>query len=266
MVHIDGYTDSFTADRDLDSPRPWAALLVKTNEGGILGDAVSVEYYDENRLVPSDIGSNAKYRYNLYFGLGLPIKTASAEMAPNFWSPDWSLGVRMLRAFSKSYCIGLSLGIDFTRHRYNGKPVNDLESSLSITQTAIDNYDKITTRRLGLNEFNLELFQRVRLVPLGLAGNGLHWDLGVYINTCYYRYLIDGKMPTPAGANAIHSRTRYAYPEAADSYNWNFGVTTRLTYDWIGLYIRYRLNGIGKAPAAGEVLLPRLTMGITFQY
>lgn len=266
VVHIEGHTATFTADRDFDSPRPWAALHVKANEGGILGDVVSVEYYDENRLVPSNIGSNSKYRYNLYFGLGLPVKTASAEMVPNFWSPDWSLGVRMLRAFSKSYCIGLSLGVDFTRYRYNGKPINDLESSLSITQTAIDNFDKITTRRLGLNEFGIELFQRVRLVPLGLAGNGLHWDLGVYINTCYYRYTIEGKIPAPAGANSIRSRTLYTFPDAADSYNWNFGVTTRLTYDWIGLYLRYRLNGIGKAPVTGEVLLPRLTMGVTLQY
>ena len=266
VVHLDGYTASITPNADCDINRPWATLHVKTNEGGILGDAVSTEYYDEKRLEPSDFGSNAKHRFNLYFGLGLPVKTASAEMAPNFWSPDWNFGVRMLHAFSKSYCIGLSLGADFTRHRYNGKPVNDLESSLGITQAAIDNHDKITTRRLGLNELNLELFQRVRLVPLGLAGNGLHWDIGVYISTCYYRYTIEGKLPVPAGANTLQSRTRYAYPDAADSYNWNFGVTTRITYDWIGLFVRYRLKDIGKTPAASEVLLPRLTIGLQLQY
>ena len=266
VVHIEGYTASFTAERDLDSPRPWAALLVKSHEGGIHGDVVSIEYYDEHRLVPSDFGSNAKHRFNLYFGLGLPVKTAGAEMAPNVWSPDWSFGVRMLRAFSKSYCIGLSLGADFTRHRYNGLPVNDLEASLGITQAALDGYDKISTRRLGLNELNLELFQRVRLVPLGLMGNGLHWDLGFYIGTCYYRYTLEGKQTDPAGANTLRTRARYAYPDAADSYNWNFGVTTRLTYDWIGLTVRYRLNGLGKAPAAGQVLLPRLTLGLQLQY
>ena len=41
-----------------------------------------------------------------------------------------------------------------------------------------------------------------------------------------------------------------------------YGVTTRLSYDVIGIYARYRLNGIGKKVAADKVELPRFEAGI----
>ena len=266
VVHLDGYTASYTPSLEGDINRSWPTLHVNTSEGGILGDEISTEYYDEKRLEPSEHGSNAKYRSNFYFSLGLPVKTAGAEMSTNFWSPNWGIGYRWLRAFSKSYCIGMSWGLDFTHYRFNGKPANDLEASLGITQAGIDSYEKITKRSFDLTELNLELFQRVRLVPLGLAGNGLHWDLGVYGSLGYRKYTIGGKVPAPLGASAIRSETQFKYPDAVDAYQVNFGIVTRLTYDIVGLYVRYRLNGIGKAPAAGEVLLPRLTIGLLLQY
>ena len=266
VVHLDGYTASYTPTLSADLFKPWAALHVRTDKGGIPGDAVSIEYYDENRLVPSETGSNAKYRHNAYFGLGLPVKTAGSETMPDVWSPDWNFGIRMLRAFSKSYCIGLNLGLDFTRYRFNSKPVNDIETSLGITQTDIDSYEKANRRHLQLTEFNLELFQRVRLVALGLAGNGLHWDLGVYGSLCNHRYIIGGLVPATTGAKSIRSVTRYSHPDATSAYGANFGIVTRFTYDMIGIFVRYRLNGLGKAPAAGEVLLPRLTVGLQLQY
>ena len=163
-------------------------------------------------------------------------------------------------------CIGLSLGLDFTRYRFNSKPVNDIETSLGITQTDIDSYEKANRRHLQLTEFNLELFQRVRLVALGLAGNGLHWDLGVYGSLCNHRYIIGGLVPATTGAKSIRSVTRYSHPDATSAYGANFGIVTRFTYDMIGIFVRYRLNGLGKAPAAGEVLLPRLTVGLQLQY
>ncbi len=266
VVHLDGYTASYTPNLEGEGNRSWPTLHVNVNEGGILGDEISTEYFDEKRLKPSEHGSNAKHRSNFYFGLGLPVKTAGAELATNFWSPDWSIGFRTLRAFSKIYCIGMSLGLDFTHYRFNGKAANDLEATLGITQAGIDSYEKVTTRSFKLTEISLEIFQRVRLVPLGLAGNGLHWDLGLYGSFGHRQYTIGGKVPAPTGANAISSETRFTYPDATDAYNANFGIVTRLTYDVIGIYARYRLKGIGTAPAAGEVVLPRLTIGLTLQY
>ena len=54
--------------------------------------------------------------------------------------------------------------------------------------------------------------------------------------------------------------------DALDGYKWNFGIVTRLTYDIIGIYARYRLNGIGSDPATGKILLPRLTIGLQLQF
>ena len=124
--------------------------------------------------------------------------------------------------------------------------------------------NKVETRRLSFEEISLELFQRVRLVPLGLMGNGLHWDLGVYGSIGNNTYTISGTLPS--GGVAERSTISYTNPESLSDYIWNYGAVTRLTYDWIGIYARYRLNGIGKNPAAGKVLLPRLTVGIVFQY
>ena len=41
-----------------------------------------------------------------------------------------------------------------------------------------------------------------------------------------------------------------------------YGVATRLTYDYFGIYARYNLQNLGKELSPDEVALPRLEVGL----
>ncbi len=260
-VHLAGYTDSLKLDEsDYDKYSDSyfnynpvvSANAVPTNISNRQGD-----------LKTSQWGSNNKWRYNFYFGMGLAVKTDDAELTPNVWSPAWNMGFRVLRAFSKVYCLGMSLDFNWSHYRFNDQNVNELEKLLGTTQASLDSYKKIQTRSMIVEETSIELFQRVRLVPGGIMGNGLHWDLGVYGSLGLDSYTLGGKL---SGAAAYSLETTYYRLDATDSYRWNYGIVTRLVNDWYGIYARYRLNGIGKDVAADKVLLPRLTVGILLTF
>ena len=261
-IHMAGYTDSLKFDRkDIEKYQGRDDYIFWPEASS---NAVTAHLNGRNGdIVTSRWGSNNTWRYNIYFGFGLPVKFQDNELTSNFWSPSWNAGGRILRAFSKQYCIGMSLDFTFTRYLFDGQGANSLEQSLGYTQAALNACDEIHTRRVSFDEISLELFQRVRLLPLGIMGNGLHWDLGVYGSygtSSYFFHYED------AALNAASVEATYERPDALGSHRWNFGVVTRLAYDWIGIYARYRLNGIGSDPEAGKVYLPRLTVGVYFTY
>ncbi|MBR1550294.1 MAG: S8 family serine peptidase [Bacteroidales bacterium] len=260
VVSLDGYTDSLIVRLNCT-----AARGCDVSFGDLEGRAhkASEDFRNPDfENVPSNWGSNAKWRYDIYFGFGMNIRTADNELENALWSPDWRFGARLLRAFSKSYCIGMALDFGFSNYRYNDLDVNALEADLGITQAKIDNFDDIDVRRVRLTEISLELFQRVRLLPLGIAGKGLHWDLGIYGSIGEPDYNLHGEDPSVHASSVEYN---YNYVDALDGYNLNFGAVTRLSYDWIGIYARYRLNGIGSDPEAGKFLLPRLSVGLLLQ-
>ena len=122
------------------------------------------------------------------------------------------------------------------------------------------NYSKVTYRRVALDEFSMELFQRVRFVAGGLMGKGIHWDLGVYgsFGVTDYELMATNK------ADAVSDGTsmQLVNLKALSAYNYNYGVVTRISYDFVGLYARYRLTGIGVKLADDKALLPRLEVGL----
>jgi hypothetical protein len=186
-------------------------------------------------------------------------------MPVNGWSPSWSFGIRILQSYSKTYSIGIGIGMTFTHYRFNDAPLNDFETSLGITQADLSGYKEVINRSLEMSEvLNLELFQRIRLRALGLFGNGLHWDLGVYVSGEGDTYTLGGENPN--GSSSSYSEHSYADAKATEDYRITYGVVTRLTYDIIGIYARYRLEDLGKDPAPGKVLLPRLTVGLQLQF
>lgn len=265
-VHLAGYTDSIRLTKeeyekismDMVGAQYWPVVS---------GDAVTSNLVSRKAdLDISSWGSNNTWRFNFYAGIGLPVKTDGVEMPSNFWSPSWSVGFRVLRAFSKVYCLGMSFDFTSTRYRYNGaNTANALETQLGVIPTGAGTmFDEVKVRGLEFEEISLEFFQRVRLVPLGIMGNGLHWDLGVYGSIGNNVYTLSGMLPS--GGVAESSTIAFTNPASLSDYIWNYGAVTRLTYDWIGIYARYRLNGIGSNPAPGKILLPRLSVGIVLQY
>lgn len=263
IIHLDGYTDSIKLSRD-EYKR-----YTDMRHGGdyvyyplVSGEAVTGHLTGLNGdIVTSRWGNNNTWRWNIYFGLGLPIKLENAEMAANFWSPSVSFGGRILRALSKAYCLGVSLDFTTSHYRFNDAAPNELEGTLGLTQNTLDYYKDVHTRKAVVHEYGLEIFQRVRLVPGGMiGGNGLHWDLGVYGSYATNSYTFEATVPAAVPADKV--TYDYRNLDALTDYRWNFGVVTRLVNDWYGIYVRYRLNGIGSTPAASKVLLPRLTVGL----
>ena len=265
VVNLGGYTASYTShDANYSAARGDESTFgyITADNAYVLGD----EDYrtPEMNTATSRWGSNNTWRYNIYFGLGLPVKFDAGELTSNIWSPGWNFGFRILRALSKSYALGMSLDFNFTHYRYNDLSINDLETSIGVAQTTIGAFKEVDTRSLVFEEVALELFQRVRLIPGGIMGNGFHWDLGVYGSHGSAAYTLSGTMPSGSPADEVSNT--YSGIDALSAHQWNFGVTTRLCNDWYGIYARYRLNGIGQDPEAGKVLLPRLTIGFYIQY
>ena len=52
-------------------------------------------------------------------------------------------------------------------------------------------------------------------------------------------------------------------PDRLDDYRWNYGLMTGFSYNIIGLYARYRMNGLlGSGGSHPDMVLPRLSVGI----
>ena len=215
---------------------------------------------DLTRSPRLDIPKEKRTDWDVYFMLGHPI-ALNGELASPFFSPALRVGVRGLYKFSKAYGIGLALECGDVYHNYRHKaPANDLEQLMPTANTAIASASGIYKRHLLEYSYSLELFQRVRFVPGGMFHKGLHWDLGVYGSLFGTEYHMGYTLPNDAEA-AMREMTLYQ-PTAVSSGPFVYGVATRVTYDWIGIYGRYRLDGIGQTVPAGQVLLPRLEVGL----
>lgn len=250
-VCVDGYTDSIALATESERSRyegQYPFFYPMFADGAVLGGTSSRFLYDNET---SAWGSNNKWSFDVAFLFGLPIATAAAEVAPNWWSPAERLAVRFTRALCKSYRLGFGVEVGNARHNYLKQDWLAAEQGLGVDQIA--NMSKITRRSINLHEYGVELFQRVRIVPVGITGKGFHWDLGVYANYSTNHYTIKGRLNTDAASEKI----RFKGLDQLDAYRWNYGLTTRLTYDWIGAYARYRLNGSDNSMA-----LPRLEIGL----
>lgn len=254
VVHAGGYTTQIQGHAA--KSRAWGT--VDTKPGAIFAGTMSTEYRDETMNTPSKWGTDATWRKDIYFAFGLPLKTAGGELASDVWSPATRLGVRIMRGLGKVYSLGFGVEYGNTRYNYMDQPYNTTETTLGADSVA-GTYDEILRRYVNQGELTLELFQRIRLSSVALlTGKGFNWDLGVYGSYGWNRYKLRGKA---TAMPASSQNTVYYNPSPIDAYRWNWGVATRLTYDNIGLYARYRLNGIGKETPADKVLMPRLEIG-----
>ena len=240
---------------------PVATEVADKNDWSYLDDSQD-RYLTSDYLARAprlDIARENRGEWDYYLSFGDPIALGD-ELACHWWSPAWRFGVRWQHHFSKAYGIGLGLEYGHVAYRFNGMAPNGIEQTLQVhnTVTAADN--KVGARKLNVSEWSLELFQRVRIVPAGLMHKGLHWDLGVFgslaLNNYHLRYANSNDQVAASREVYFHNISPLA------DHRLLYGVATRITYDIIGIYARYRLNGIGQEVAAGQVLLPRLEVGI----
>ena len=262
VVCCNGYTADYRFEQPTDvddEQNRWISL-----RSTVVGNRP--DFSGSLRRTPAlDIPKESHFIWEGYVSLGLAAATTDDELPSAVWSPVWRFGGRGHYRFSKAYSLGLALEYGHTSYRYNDFRVNPLEQAIGV-DALVNNANRIDTRKLNTGEWSLELFQRVRFVPGGsLFHKGLHWDLGAYLTLMTgnnyelaYRRFDD---------EVADSRSlQYNRLSALDDYSWMYGVTTRISYDAVGLYARYRLDGIGQEPAEGHISLPRLEVGILLQF
>ena len=256
VVYMDGYMADYRFERpsNVADKHDWAYVRSNLPKGSFnVTDVLS-------RAPSQDIPRESRTDYDFYVLLGQPIGLGSELRSP-FWSVADAVGARWQYKFCKSYGIGMGLEWRNVYHtfRENSAP-NTLEQLMPEVNNIINNASKIHSRELLEFGFDFELFQRVRFMPGGLFHKGIHWDLGGYLGVYGTSYTISYEQandPIAAGRTL-----RLAVPTPTNDHLFVYGVTTRIAYDWIGVYARYRLNGIGQAAAAGHVTLPRLEVGV----
>jgi len=63
--------------------------------------------------------------------------------------------------------------------------------------------------------------------------------------------------------DAAASKQVLIRPDRMADYRWNYGVVSRFNYRFVGIYARYRVNGLlGGEPGNPETVLPRLMLGL----
>lgn len=254
-----GEPHGYTADYQFSTPSDpsddeWAS--VRSNNP-------KIDYwtYDELERNPTTDRANEKrWEWDEYFLFGTSFATSGDELPCNIWSPAARVGVRLQYHFAKAYGIGLALEYGFTSHQFNNRDTNDLESLLGLANT-INTAEKISLRRACTEQLGLEIFQRVRFMPGGsLFHKGLHWDLGAYLTYAWNDYQLKYTMANDPIATSYYLQLNGISP--LSNSHWLYGLTTRITYDALGIYARYNLNGIGQTAPAGQVTLPRLEVGL----
>ncbi|MBQ9418147.1 MAG: S8 family serine peptidase [Bacteroidales bacterium] len=257
VAHFAGYTDSLVSTSVDSLFSFWSE--VASREGALIGREEGIDYHHVASEQPSKWGSNAEWTADFYFLLGLPAKTSHSQLSMLAWSPAERIGVRVMHALAKPYRIGLGLEWGTAAFNYKGMLTNTLEQSLALPAT-IDAMQKVSHRRARLGEVSLEVFQRVRFLPYGIMGKGIHWDLGFYASYGYTSYSLKGK---PAnGIPASKTTLEYSNPSPLDAYRWNYGITTRFSRDALGLYARYRIGSLAAASSTPQVELPNLEIGL----
>lgn len=270
-VNFDGYTDTYKLS-DLDNKQ----LL---DNGGILDFEYQVidttEYYSEDynetlsRTPEDNTVDDKPIQRDLSILYGNMIRTTSNETTINPYSPAVRVEFRCTKPISKWYGLGMGFGFGTDMYRFDKNQVNALDALLNTAQANNPTFKK---KYFSHSELSVELFQRIRIVAGGLLGKGVNWDLGVYGSWGYSSYNVEYTYPENSLATA--EVRNFKNPNFIDNYEWNYGVATRLTYDFVGLYARYRLTEIGSSqmipavalPTDFYLNLPRLEVGLQINF
>ena len=167
------------------------------------------------------------------------------------YSDAYTIGFRFLRHFNKWYGVGIGFEGSTQYFRYDPATANGWDNTLSLTD-----FTNVEKKHFLFYNANFELFQRIRIIKKGNDKKGLHWDLGIYGGPHGNNYTVRYNA-AQNNNNALIQTT--IYEEVEPSSNWNLGLTSRLVWNWIGIYGRYRLS-------QPDLDLPRLQLGIQLSF
>lgn len=216
-------------------------------------------------IKPSQWGNNSTWRYDLYLQFGSLFNTAENEITLSGFSPATHLGLRIMRGFSKRYAVGMAIEWGMANSHLIKDRANPIDIMLQKSNSTT-NKKYIKNGMVGA-----ELFQRIKIVPGGaLKHRGIYWDLGVFANWNYYSYHI--KINENSQSTSEHHQ--YNNPKHQHLDRWNWGVATRIGYDLIAVFARYRLTRIGESGTPDlnaettnyYTNLPRLEAGLEINF
>lgn len=289
-VNYRGYTSSYSLDNSNSTKSMRAGqngqLFVTADTDFITRRDYNI---DEERtpedLITSNVSGQGGSEWTIEpaFAFGYAIHTQTNEMSLDGWARlNTHIDLRLVHNLCKNYGLGISLG--WHENRWSVPTTNTplsltlLNNSLGLDDMAGSVYGDIalTSAILMRNAWGVELFQRVRFVSGGaLFSRGLHWDLGLWGTIGHYNYLTtynhadNTNLWIEGAINADAEERLFKHVDFADNYRWQWGLSTRITWDWIGVYARYNmthLNDNGETQATtgvGFLNLPRFELGIT---
>ena len=197
----------------------------------------------------SNWGVGQRYLSEGYIQYGMKWIFGSDD--PLHYSDAWNIGLRVMHNFKKWYSLGLGLEVEFSTFRYAHGSPNTWDRSLQLTD-----FSNVEHKHHIVDNVNLEFFQRIRIMTGGMMSKGLHWDLGVFAGLQESEYRISYSSAATDGAS---SATRVSYDNVKPRSYYDWGLTTRLVWDCIGLYGRYRMS-------QPDLDLPRLELGLQLSF
>ena len=254
-VHYGGTTQSYTLPKSDNLRYATVAQAFTYHYVDTAGYVLSgmEEHLDrtpaDNRVASWGVGQ--KWYAHGFYSYGIPWFFGRSPMQ---YSDSWQIGFRVMRNFKKWYSLGLSLSAHVDIFRYDEAMANQWDAVVTPTVTTFGDVDN---KELVASSVILELYQRIRFMPGGsVTHKGLYWDLGIYGSLDYHSYEVrynENHLVGVRGANVN-------YHDIAPLDNrFSMGVGTRLGWDFVALYGRYRLS-------QSYLDWPRLEMGVEFSF
>lgn len=259
-VWYDGYSDSHTlstADqvRWADYTYPFQPQVTNDNDNATHLFRLNRSWADNT---PSPKGVGGRHHWEFYLDYGSMINTESEQVTLHGFSSALHFGLRHVRALGKYYGLGYALEWGYQSYHLDKESNNPMD-----VQLGLDADHDVKLKRLYHNDWSLELFQRICFVHGGLRSRGIFWDLGVYGSYSNFHYQLKTKKNNGIPAFEVD----YTNPSFDGRNFWNWGLITRIAYDMVGIYGRYRLTNYQIATdATCPMRLPRLEIGIDLSF
>lgn len=228
--------------------------------------SATLEWTPEDNEVSSFKDGN-RWNFDFSYSFGTPIKTTDKEMAAPklFDRNDINFQIQMLLVRNLCQHYGLGVGASWGIQSWeqdidvNNAAVNALHSNLGISG--------YNTAYLSSSIFNnthgdLEFFQRVNITQgSSIVNNGIYWDLGIFgslnsrlSHTLFYDYSENPTMGTDSETRRFH------HIDAPYFSRLQWGLSTRVVFDVIGIYARYNMTRVEYTPST--IHLPKLDVGL----
>lgn len=245
-VHCDGYTTEFHWDDEADPYLEERRL--------------KVHMYEEraNETSTQDVtlkkmGVKALYNIVPYISWGVAVPSdKKGELQINYGkSESFLAGVRFKGNLCKWYSLGCALEIGAAWYNLAEPRYDDAAGDAH-------SRDNLKKENIRTSFLNAEIYQRFRLVPGGLTGYGIYFDMGFYAGWDFYN-----RHKTVSGERGYRVRT---VTKALDMSKYQMGVRARFGYGPVAVYAQYRINRIdraGKSAFSPEIVdMPKLEVGL----